>query len=92
MDAGEGNGDNVSLKRQRTPLSDSEDNVLSPGVCAPFSQQPTSVCSYYICLCFLIDLIIYFLLSTKGTMVRSGDGWNQLVRRITVQNHLPLDA
>lgn len=32
MDADEGNGD-ISLKRQRTPLSDSEDNVLSPGVC-----------------------------------------------------------
>lgn len=39
MDAGEGNGDNVSLKRQRTPLSDSEDSVLSPGVCA---IQPTT--------------------------------------------------
>lgn len=34
MDAGEGNGDNVSMKRQRTPLSDSEDYVSSPGVCA----------------------------------------------------------
>lgn len=33
MDADERNGDNVSLKRQRTPLSDSEDNVLSSGVC-----------------------------------------------------------
>lgn len=46
MDADEGNSDNVSLKRQRTPLSDSEDNVLSPGVCSLFSQQPTSVCSH----------------------------------------------
>ncbi|XP_063733107.1 anillin, actin binding protein 2 isoform X2 [Eleginops maclovinus] len=29
MEAGEGNGADVNMKRQRTPLSDSEDNVLS---------------------------------------------------------------
>ncbi|XP_076589827.1 anillin, actin binding protein 2 [Chaetodon auriga] len=30
MEAGEENSGNISLKRQRAPLSDSEDNVLSP--------------------------------------------------------------
>ncbi|XP_071345504.1 anillin, actin binding protein 2 isoform X7 [Trachinotus anak] len=30
MEAGEENGGNVNLKRQRAPLSDSEDNVFSP--------------------------------------------------------------
>ncbi|CAK6975103.1 anillin isoform X4 [Scomber scombrus] len=29
MEAGDGNGSNVNMKRQRAPLSDSEDNVLS---------------------------------------------------------------
>lgn len=45
MDADERNGDNVILKRQRTPFSDSEDNVLSPGLCSILQQQ-TSVCSH----------------------------------------------
>lgn len=48
MEAGQGNGDNVSLKRQRAALSEPETNVLSsPGVCVPFSQNPTCVCSHF---------------------------------------------
>lgn len=39
MDADEGNGD-ITLKRQKTPLSDSEDNVLSPGVCYSAKNNP----------------------------------------------------
>lgn len=86
MDAGEGNGDNVSLKRQRTPLSDSEDNVLSPGVYA--IQSTTNQCLQS----FILSVFFYFFIITKGTKVRSGKGWNQLVGRITVQSHLLLNA
>lgn len=62
MDAGEGNGDSVSLKRQRTLLSDSEDNVLSPGMCV--IQPPASQClkSLNLYMLFIRSFIfLYFL-------------------------------
>lgn len=52
-----------------------------------FSQnQPVFVVITF-CPCFYLCL-----LCTKGRMVRSGDGWNRLVGRITVRNRLLLDA
>lgn len=61
MDAGEGNGDNVILKRCRTLLSDSEDIFLLPGVC----YSVYCVCSHYILSMLFFSFFLFFNLKQR---------------------------